>query len=184
MKAPATNSSLDVAYWFINRAEQDNAYLENEKLQHLLFLAQKEYAQTYADQMLMPCIFLCDEHGFFEPTLKKIFAQGRPFMPPVQFDDRTTFFLENIWQHYSLLSLSECKKVIMRLPLYIQCYRQGEHSVVEWNSLIDKSQKNDILYDSGLKSTFRKKVLISQNGPVVVSQWRPRKVTNKDYLHE
>jgi len=184
MKAPATNSSLDVAYWFIDRAEQDNLYLENEKLQHLLFLSQKLYAQENDRQMLMPCLFLCDEQGFFEPTLKKIFTQGRPFMRLAPLDSAISEFLENIWHKYGTLSVTEFKRVVMQMPIYAQCYRQGERSVVEWDSLVDKSSQYGTMYDSTLKSAFRKKVLVSQNGPVVVSQWQPRKVHNKDYLHE
>ena len=39
MSVPAVNSALDVANWFFKQAEREEIYLENEKVQHLLFLA-------------------------------------------------------------------------------------------------------------------------------------------------
>ena len=44
MAGSATNSAIEVAYWFINKAEQENLRLEDEKLQHLLFLSQIHFA--------------------------------------------------------------------------------------------------------------------------------------------
>lgn len=184
MIEPAASSSLDVAYWFFNRAEQDGIYLETEKLQHLLFLAQTRYARHYAEKMLMPCLFLCDEQGFFEPTLKKIFAQGRPFMPPTKLKPEVADFLEQVWREYGSLSSAQCKQLITRLPQYASCYRRGTANVLTWNSLIDKSQDYGTIYNDSSKRPFYKKVLTSQNGPVVVSQWTPRKINNKDYLHD
>ena len=40
MAGSATNSAIEVAYWFISRAEDEGLFLEDEKLHHLLFLAQ------------------------------------------------------------------------------------------------------------------------------------------------
>ena len=133
--------------------------------------------------MLMPCLFLCDEQGFFEPTLRKMFAQGRPFMSPAKFDKNISVFLEQIWKEYGSWSLAQFKHLITRLPLYTSCYHQGVTTVLSWNSLIDKSMEYGTMYESG-KSNFKTKVLVSQNGPVVVSQWTPRKVSNKDGFDE
>ena len=38
MAGSATNSAIEVAYWFISRAEDEGLFLEDEKLHHLLFL--------------------------------------------------------------------------------------------------------------------------------------------------
>ena len=40
MQTAATDSSLEVASWFLNRARSEDWLLEHEKLQSLLFLAQ------------------------------------------------------------------------------------------------------------------------------------------------
>lgn len=182
MDIPATNSSLDVAYWFLKRAEVDSVYLETEKLQHLLFVAQNKYAQTHYRAMLMPCLFLCDDKGFFEPTLKKLFAQGRPSISSVHLNNSLTAFLEQIWQELSPLSLSQCKQLITSLPIYSLCYKKGITSVVSWEKLSSQYgiQQNDI------SKPFHKKILVSQNGPVIVSQWTPKKVNKQEriFIHE
>ncbi|MBQ8464950.1 MAG: hypothetical protein IJ545_02955 [Alphaproteobacteria bacterium] len=175
MVTPVANSSLDVAYWFFNRAEQDNLYLETDKVHHLLFWAQSRYAQSPYYKMLMPCLFLCDDNGFFEPNLKRIFEQGRPFMPPVQFEASLSKFLEQIWNEFRTKSLSQCKKLMTQHPLYNEFYQQGSTTLIPWEALtrqINHTPTNSF-------TPFSKKILVSQNGPVVVSPWAPRKV-NKE----
>ena len=183
MNISATRSALDVAYWFFDRAEKDHICLEAEKLQHLLFLAQHRYASAQGE-MLMPCVFMCDEQGFFEPTLKTIFAQGIPLRQRVRFDAQISQLLEKIWSDFSMLSIHSCQKIIKQMPLYLHCYRQGVITVVSWNSLIDNSKDCVTICADVSQPKFHKKVLLSQNGPVVVSQWSPRKINNKDYIHE
>jgi hypothetical protein len=175
MDTSATNSALDVAYWFIYRAEKENMHLETEKLHYLLFVSQYDFAKRYPDTMLMPCVFLCDEYGFFEPTLKKMFSQGRPFMPPVSLNVKLSDFLENIWQKNKLISLSQCRETMIKLPLYHSCYLKDHSAVVTWSIL--KNSILDSAFTSNSQPAFRKKILVSQNGPVVVSQWAPRKIT-------
>ena len=180
MTAPVTNSSLDVAYWFINKAKQENIYLETEKLQHLLFLAQNQYALEQKGKMLMPCLFLCGDDGFFEPTLKKIFAQGRPILHLTQLTQNVTSFLEKIWQEFKELSIAQIRYIIMQKPIYTKCREQGINSVASWDYFVDKSNDCGKIHTSSVSASrnFSKKVLVSQNGPVVVSQWTPRKINN------
>jgi len=173
MVASATSSSLDVAYWFFNRAEQDRIYLETEKLHHILFWAQNRYAQNNHHMILMPCVFLCDESGFFEPNLKRIFEHGRPFMPPVHFDAPISSFLEQIWNDFKNISPTQCKQMITQLPLYNEYFRQGVASIVPWEAL----SNSPAVSQPQPTTPFRKKILVSQNGPVVVSPWAPRKVS-------
>lgn len=187
MSAPATSSSFDVAYWFFQRAEKENIYLENEKLHNLLFLAQSRYAQLHAQELLMPCVFLCDEHGFFEPTLKRIFTQGHPYVPPVILERRISSFLEQIWLEYSHLSTAQFRQLITNIPVYNECYRSGSPVMQFSNSPVDKSTSYGKMYDSLLQEPFKKKFLVSQNGPVWVSQWKPKKVNpnnGKDYIDD
>ena len=72
MTIPATDTAIDVAYWFFNRAEKDGLYLETDVMQHLLFLAQVHFAMSYNMQMLTPSLFVCDHTGFYEPNLIKL----------------------------------------------------------------------------------------------------------------
>ena len=180
MNIPVTNSSLDVAYWFIHKAKQENIYLETEKLQHLLFLAQSRYALERQGKMLMPCLFLCDDDGFYEPTLKKIFAHGRPVVQSAQLAVDVAEFLEEIWQDFKGLSIAQIRHIIIQKPIYTKCRKQGINTVAAWNYFIDKSNECGRISTSQVSAArdFVKKVLVSQNGPVVVSKWMPRKINN------
>ena len=54
MVTSATQSAIEVAYWFFEQADDDGIYIEDEKLQHLLVLSQVHYAVSYNMEMLMP----------------------------------------------------------------------------------------------------------------------------------
>ena len=62
MAAPATSSIFDVAHWFVERARFEDSYLQAQKLQRLLWLAQGHYAATYHGRKLMPCDIRGDGH--------------------------------------------------------------------------------------------------------------------------
>lgn len=171
MSIPATDTAIDVAYWFFARSEKDNIRLENEKLYHLIFTAQINYARKYNRELLMPSLFVCDENGFTEPNLLKMFSFGRPFMPVVKFSDKVEDFLENMWQKYGRLSLQDFTLLIKGSSAYKELYRQNEKNIVDVVQILDKFKTTETRSESS-----RKKMLISQNGPVMVSQWNPRKV--------
>lgn len=171
MSIAATDSAIDVAYWFFERSEKDGMFLENDKLFHLIFAAQVSYAQKYNRELLMPSIFIVDENGFIEPNLKKIFSLGRPFMPPVKLDDKVVAFLEAVWQKYAKITNSAMEIMIKNTPAYKDNYQTDTRNVVEVNKILN-------LFNAPISKTDdeRKKMLISQNGPVMVSKWKPRKV--------
>jgi len=176
MNVPAIKSSIDVAYWFLARAEDEGLYLEDEKLHHLLFLTQVTYAKDTM-QMFMPCLFMCGEKGFFEPNIKTIFANGRPFMPKTKTDETQQIFLETVWNKYKQLSILQLNNIVMNTSLFNETYRKGVETVVSWNSLVDKSREYGTIREDDSFVNKTPKILFSQNGPVLVSQWKPRKVT-------
>jgi len=180
MNIPAIKSSIDVAYWFLAKAEDEGLFLEDEKLHHLLFLSQLIYAKENA-QMLMPCLFMCGEKGFFEPNIKTIFANGRPFMPKVKADENLHLFLETVWNRYKQLSILQLNNIVMNTSLFNETHKKGVETVVSWNSLVDKSREYGTIREDDNLVSKAPKILLSQNGPVLVSQWKPRKVT-KDEL--
>ncbi len=180
MTVPATDTAIDVAYWFFNRAEKDGIYLETDIMQHLLFLAQVHFAMAYNMQMLVPSLFVCDHSGFYEPNLKKMFAFGRPFMPAVTFPDKISSFLESIWNKYGKLSLKNLEKITKGNSAFKEMFVSGTINTVDFNTVVKhfidagkKIQQNNSFSDA------RKKVLLSQHGPVVVSKWQPRKIDAK-----
>lgn len=179
--APAVNSALDVANWFFRQAEKDGWFLENEKLQHLLFLAQVHYALLNNQEYLMPAVFVCDDSGFTEPNIAKALSFGRPLMPLPQFSNENNTFLSLIWQKYASMSIRDLSVFIKSSATYMENYQSGRKNIVMLPELALKF-KNNLNPGTVSKSQTRspKKVLISQNGPVVVSQWQPRKLNSKN----
>lgn len=176
MSVSATESAIDVAYWFFGRAEKDGIFLDDEKMFHLLFIAQLNYARRYEREVLVPSFFVCDEDGFSEPNLKKMFSLGRPYMPPVKLSDKVCAFLEAIWKQYAQMTTAAFSSLIKNSSAYKECYRNGEKRLVAVDDILDKFTLPWPSESSG----ENKKIRISQNGPVMVSRWNPRKLESSE----
>lgn len=178
MNTSAADSSLDIAAWFIARAQKDEWFLEHEKLQNLLFLSQLHYALQNDGRLLMPSLFTADMHGFQEPNIAKLFKNGPNGLKASRLPAEVTSFLEKIWKIYGAMSLKQLANLIKQQTSYPEQYPSETKIIVEINSLVEKLKtQSKIERTTKLKET-EKKVLISQNGPVVVSKWQPRKLGN------
>lgn len=177
MPAPVINSALDAANWFFRRAESDKVFLDNDKLQLLLFLAQVHYALGNNLEYLFPSLFVCDDHGFSEPTLAAILPHGLPLMDTPRFADKINAFLELIWKKYALIGNNELLSFIKNSDSYIDNHRHGQKNLV---SLVEMAQKFKSALNprsiSRAGTSVQHKIRISQNGPVMVSAWQPRKL--------
>lgn len=177
MNTSATDSSLEVASWFLTRAKRDDWFLETEKLQQLLFLSQIHYAAQNNLELLMPSLFIHSRNGFIEPTIAKICAAGFQFSAPQPFPAKISSFLEKIWQIYGSMSLRQISDLIKSRAGTVELPRPGSQNIVEIASLVEKFQnQSNIKRNNYAQPAGRKKILISQNGPVVVSKWQPRKL--------
>lgn len=177
MTVAAADSAFDVAYWLFDHAESAGWHLETEKLQCLLFLAQVHFAAAHRNEYLFPGVFICNKDGFIEPNLNKILAMGRPFMTTTQLPKKAKDFLEVIWKKYGNQSVNELANTIKSSKAYKDNYRQGMSNIVELSEIVKNFKTSD---KEEASSFHKKKILISQNGPVVVSQWQPRKITNEN----
>ena len=187
MSLSAISSSLDAANWFFRRADKDDSYLENDKLHQLLFLAQVHFALNNNMEYLIPALFICDERGFTEPNLAKILNYGMPLMEAPAFAEKINSFLELIWKKYSSMSNRELSEFIKSSDAYIDNYQTGKKNIVALESMAQnfKSSLNPRSFSKAGTSNSRK-ILISQNGPVMVSAWQPRKLgtqKNKETKH-
>ena len=99
----AVRSTLDVAFWFVDRADSLGAELSDRKLQALLYLAQLEYAAAHEGRKLMPATFLAAESGPFEPTIYHIFQEGRPRLVTALPPPRVDAFLADMWRRFGAL---------------------------------------------------------------------------------
>ncbi len=172
MKNSAIPSALDITNWFCKKAENHSQVLTEPKIQHLLFLAQIHYALK-SGKILMPSLFICGRSGFYEPTIRTILSFGLPLMSPPRFDVEINDFLELIWQKYALQSEAELNRFILSLDCWKRFYRPEEETIVNpalfTDSFADSIQKTP-------SEPQKSKILISQNGPVKVSTWQPRKI--------
>lgn len=176
MTYPAVESAIDAAYWFIDKSIEDKYFVDDKKLQQLLFLAQLWYAQAYNHNMLIPSVFICDENGFYEPNLQKILKQGRPFLPQAKIIPAVDDFLNEIWNKYAKCSELELQNIIKNTVIYRNTYKNNDKSLLDFKSIVEYLNRNSTIVGSdGGKEN--KKILLSQNGPVIVSKWHPRKVS-------
>lgn len=165
----AAKSALDVANWFFKKAEASRIYLEEDKLHPLIYLAQTHYALKYDMQYLIPGLFICDNDGFFEPNLKKILEFGMPLMGEPELQRDTKEFLELLWHKYAAKNAFELIGIIKDTPAYRKCHVKDETILL---TLEDMTQN----FGAPAEPRTAKKIRISQNGPVVVSEWQPRKL--------
>ena len=93
-------STLDIVNWFCRKAAAVGTTLDENKIQHLLFLAQIHYALK-SGHFLMPSLFVCSRSGFYEPTVRVLMRFGLPLLPEPCFKTEINTFLELIWQKYA-----------------------------------------------------------------------------------
>lgn len=97
----AVKSCFDVAFWFSDKALNENEYIQPQKLHRLIFLAQAYYSVAYPGRKLMPATFVTDTFGPVEPTVFHALAYGRPAMlDPNPVSDAVAQFLDGIWRRF------------------------------------------------------------------------------------
>lgn len=184
MSTSATDSSFEVAGWFINRAQKDEWFLENEKIQNLLFLSQLHYALQHKMELLMPSLFIVNNEGFREPNIEQALRLNRNVMIPSRIPAEVEQFLEKIWHIYGAMSLKQLSDIIKKHTNYPTIYPSSTKNIAELKTIVENFNsycnitKKDDIKGNKISGSKDKKILISQNGPVVVSKWQPRKLDN------
>lgn len=169
MTKSAAKSALDVANWFFKKAEVSKIYLEEDKLHPLIFLAQTHYALKNGMRYLIPGLFICNNGGFFEPNLKKILEFGMPLMGDSDLSQEVKEFLELVWHKYASKNTFELISIVKDSPAYRKHHVKDETILL---TLEDMAKG----FGTPAEPQTAKKIRISQNGPVVVSEWQPRKL--------
>jgi len=176
----AVDSSFEVAFWFSDRALNDNEYLQPIKLQYLMFLAQSYYAVAYEGKRLVPAIFVADEVGPVEPAVYQSFTRGRPNLDiQVNIDDDVRSFVDSIWRRFGHHSADYLAKLCRRNPAYMNALKRGrraEISLKEMRKTFIESTETPTV-----DSVVKPKLLRSHTGRAVeVKAWAPRKVKPTD----
>ena len=69
MRPTAVESCFEIACWFLDRALNDGEYLQPQKLQRLMYLAQAYFGVVQNGAKLMPATFIAAPDGPLEPTV-------------------------------------------------------------------------------------------------------------------
>ena len=118
MTAMAIRSTVDVAFWFQNRAQSAGERLAPQKLQRLLYLSQAQYAALNKGRKLMPATFIVTEYGPLEPTIYQVFESGPPQLKALAPSARVETFLMIIWQRFGAHTADDLVEIIKSDGVY------------------------------------------------------------------
>ena len=167
------DNAFDIAFWFADTALNDNEYLQLQKLQRLLFIAQAYYTVAFNGRKLMPAVFIADEMGPIEPNIYMAFSKGRPevdarlFLPP-----HVETFLDGIWRLFGHHSTDRLNKMTKETSALNQAYRRGNRAEIPLDDMrlsFARAEKTP-----GVAQVVKPKTLRTQSGKAVtVKAWVP-----------
>ncbi|NQV57373.1 MAG: hypothetical protein HQ503_16050 [Rhodospirillales bacterium] len=173
----AVDTSFEVAFWFSDRALNENEYLQPIKLQYLMFLAQSYYAVAYDGKRLVPGVFVADVVGPIEPSIYQSFVRGRPNIEILgtELDPDVSSFVDSIWRRFGHHSAEYLAKLCRRNPAYKEALKRGRRAEIT----LDEMRSSFIASKEtpAVEAVVRPKVMRTHKGNAVeVKVWVPRKV--------
>lgn len=169
----AVNSAFDIAFWFLDTALNHNEYLQPQKLQRLMFLAQAYHLVAFDGKKLMPATFVADDLGPIEPNVFAAFSKGRPDVDVNLFiGPETEEFLHSIWRRFGSHSTEKLTRVLKETEAFQRAYKRGrraEISVDDMRLAFKRAQQTP-----GVGQVMKPKVYRTQSGKAVtVKAWTP-----------
>ena len=173
LAAPAIGTAFDAAFWFSDTALNENEYLQPQKLQRLLYLAQAYYGVLTSGRKLMPSVFVAVDFGPIEPNIFRAFANGRPNVEAELFlDDEAEYLLASVWRRFGHHSPERLTKLTKESPAYMQAFSKGEGTEISLGAMIASFASDSAA--PGSDQVVKPKVMMSQTGrPVAVKAWVP-----------
>ncbi|MEE2999927.1 MAG: hypothetical protein VX693_08380 [Pseudomonadota bacterium] len=170
----AVDSIFDIAFWFTDRALNDNEYLQPSKLQYLLYLSQSYYAASYDGKKFFPAIFVAEEDGPIEPSLHRAWTRGRPnFDGITKLTDEISIFSDSIWRRFGHHSVEHLSKLCRRTPAYQSAYKRGVRAEIILEQMMEDITGAQDLPE--LKQVVKPKLVRSSSTgrAVEVKAWSP-----------
>lgn len=194
MRRIAADTCFDVAFWLIDRALDDNEYLQPQKLHRLLFLSQAYFAVASHGRKLMPGTFVADPQGPLEPTLYRAFENGRPQVDTRKPPDDARQLLDSVWRKFGAHSAEHLSKLTRSHPPYRDAFASGgAGEEITLKAMMDYYGRKPTAAETaaakavptaagvpagdapGLTEVLRPRVMRSQTGkPVSVHKWMPK----------
>ena len=137
MASCAVESTIDVALWFLNKASADDTYLQAQKLQRLLYIAQGCYAQENYGRKLMPATFVTHDMGPIEPNVYRVFDAGRPpieYLPPAA---EVQDFLERVWRRFAIHPVERLNQQVIGQQAYRKALAGGMGEIIPHEALVE-----------------------------------------------
>jgi len=172
----AVDSVFELAFWFCDRALNDNEYLQPIKLQYLMFLSQAYYATAYNGKKLVPAVFVADEVGPIEPSAFRAWEQGRPkFERKVNIPEDAAAFADSVWRRFGHHSAEHLSKLCRKTPAYVIALKRGRRAEIKLEELVASFSKSQNSPD--VNQVVKPKIMRSHKGRAVeVKSWTPPKV--------
>lgn len=169
------DSAFDIAFWFADTALNANEYLQPQKLQRLLFLAQGYYVVAYNKRKLMPAHFVADEIGPIEPNVYLAFSRGRPEVDVELFlPHEVETFLESIWRRFGHHSADRLAEITKETEAYKMAYANGKRTEITLSAMWHSFARAQTAPNANL--VVKPKIMRTQSGrPVTVKSWTPGK---------
>ena len=166
-------TAFTAAFWFADKASGRDEYLQPQKLQRLLFLAQACHAALYPGRTLMPAVFVADDAGPVEPNVYRSFSLGRPDIGvDAPLPDEAETLLEEIWRRFGHLSCDHLGTVTREMPAYANAHRRGARTEITLDAMRRSIVDNGV--PGGGDPLGRRKVMRTQSGKHVrVRSWTP-----------
>lgn len=172
----AVDSIFDVAFWFSDRALNDNEYLQPLKLQYLLYLSQSYFAVANRGRKLVPAVFVAEEVGPIEPSVYRAWTRGRPnFEGEIFLEEEVEAFMDSVWRRFGHHSTEYLAKVCRQNVAYRAALKKAKREEIPLEAMRKSFAKAH--NSPSVDQVVRPRLMRSQDGkPVAVKTWKPREV--------
>lgn len=136
MTVSAVSSVIDVALWFMDRARREDAYLQPQKLQRLLYIAQGSFAALHHGRKLMPAVFVAGETGPQDANVLRVFEFGRPdILGTAEVRPEIARFLDEIWRRYGHHGSDYLNDQLKTHPAFASALKKGAGTEIPFQAI-------------------------------------------------
>ncbi len=173
------SNAFEVAFFFMDLAQDKNEYLQPQKLHGLMFLAQSYYAVATSGRKLMPAVFVTDERGPIEPNIYIACSKGRPNIDADLFISRELEeFLNAIWRRFGSYPTDKITSIIKNTSAFKAAKKRGSRAEIYLSDMELSFNQNQNI--PNVENLTKSKVYRTQSGrSVKIKAWSPgSKTTN------